>query len=289
MRVDYKWKPFEDLPEDWATLRDGQLTSLLKVWQEQRNELESEGLTGKFSERLHREWAIETGVIEGVYSLDRGTTEVLLEHGIDARYIPTSATDKDPEFVAQVIQDHEAVLDGLFDFVKGNRVLTVGYIKELHAALLRRQRVTTMKDQFGELIEVSVEPGAYKKLPNNPRRTDGTIYEYCPPEHVASEMDRLMELHDAHAGLNVPPEIESAWLHHRFAQIHAFTDGNGRVARAIASIVLIKAGGFPLVIRREDRARYIDALELADSGTLAPFVGLVAQGQREALIEVLSF
>jgi hypothetical protein len=88
--------------------------------------------------------------------------------------------------------------------------------------------------------------------------------------------------HDASA---TPVEVEAAWLHHRFAQIHPFADGNGRVARAIASLVFIKAGWFPLVVRRDDRARYIEALEKADAEDLRPLIAMFVEAQRNALIQ----
>jgi Fic family protein len=71
-------------------------------------------------------------------------------------------------------------------------------------------------------------------------------------------MDELIRLHSEHAAGGVPPEVEAAWLHHRFAQIHPFSDGNGRVARAIASLVFIKAGWFLLIVKRDDWGRYIN-------------------------------
>lgn len=63
--------------------------------------------------------------------------------------------------------------------------------------------------------------------------------------HVRVVLDGEME---------VSPEVEAAWLHHRFTQIHPFQDGNGRIARLLASLVFIKAGWFPLVVTRDDRA-----------------------------------
>ena len=115
-------------------------------------------------------------------------------------------------------------------------------------------------DQFGDLFEAELVKGQYKKRPNNPTRPDGSIHQYCPPEHVDSEMERLIELHAQHVSQGVPVEVQSAWLHPRFAQIHPYQDGNGRVARALASLAFIKAGWFPIVVTRDDRTRYIDAL-----------------------------
>src|SRR5262249_43026661 len=104
----------------------------------------------------------------------------------------------------------------------------------------------------------------------------------------ASEMDRLIEMHLKHIQDGIPPEVESAWLHHRFTQIHPFQDGNGRVARAISSLVLLRAGWFPLVIDRNERADYIDALERADEDNLKPLVDLFASAQKKAFLKALS-
>jgi hypothetical protein len=74
--------------------------------------------------------------------------------------------------------------------------------------------------------------------------------------------------------------VEAAWLHHRFSQIHPFQDANGRVSRAIASMVLVRAGLFPLVVTRDDKVKYLDALEAADQGDLRALVDLFAALQR---------
>jgi Fic family protein len=163
--------------------------------------------------------------------------------------------------------------------------LSTGYINTLHAALLRNQNMHEVVDQFGRLFDAPLEKGKYKTLPNNPLRSDGSVHEYCPPDHVASEMDSLIRMYARHQSIEIPPEVEAAWLHHRFAQIHPFADGNGRVARALASLVFIKAGWFPLIVKRDDWSRYIDALEKADGGELRPLVGLFVRAQRNALIQ----
>ena len=59
-----------------------------------------------------------------------------------------------------------------------------------------------------------------------------------------------------------------AWLHHPFAQIHPFADGNGRVTRALVTWHLVQHDHLPIVVTRDDRGDYIDALETADDGNL---------------------
>jgi Fic family protein len=293
MSVAHKWSPIEDIP-DAAALSDGELTALIEVWKDQGGTLAAPGAVSKFSEQLNREWAIETGIIERAYTLDRGTTQELIEKGIEASLITREATDRDPEELAAILQDHLDALEGMFAFIKGERELTVGYIKELHSALLRHVKTYTVRDSSGNLSERELVKGAYKTQPNSPTRPDGTVHEYCPPEHVASEMDRLIEIHAKHVREKLAAEIQAAWLHHAFTQIHPFADGNGRVARTLASLVLVKAGGFPLVIRRDEpeggvdhRRRYIDALEEADEGKIQPLVDLFVRIERRILIRAL--
>ncbi len=286
-RLSHQWHPIEDLPEEHRALASAELETLSRVWEEQRDRLRDANALRVFHERMHRQWAIETGIIERLYSLDRGVTETLIERGIDLSLIPHGATDKDPRLVVRVIRDHEEAIEWIFEFVKGERQLSIGFIKELHALMTRHQEVTAAIDQFGREVEVPLRRGEFKTLPNNPSREDGLVHEYCPPEQTGSEMDRLVELHHAHTAKDVAPEVEAAWLHHRFTQIHPFQDGNGRVVRALASLVLIRADWFPLVVTRDDRKRYIQVLEFADSGDLQPMITMVGALQRRAFVQAL--
>jgi prophage maintenance system killer protein len=283
MAVSHKWQPVTDLGENPNSLTDGELASLRRVWADQKKELIESGALEEFDKRLRREWAIETGIIENVYTLDRGVTQTLIEKGIDAALIPPGASDRDSTLVARIVQDHYDALDGMFDFVRGQRELSTSYVRELHAALLRNETTYTAVDQFGTAFQKLLQKGEYKTDPNSPTRPDGLVHQYCPPEHVASEMDQLIRFYGQHR--DVAPEVQAAWLHHRFTQIHPFADGNGRVARAIASLVFIKAGWFPLIIKRDDWTRDIESLEKADAGDLRPLVAMFVEEQRNALIQ----
>jgi fido (protein-threonine AMPylation protein) len=283
----YAWIPIEDLPADAAALAKPELRELSLVWQEQRQALTDAAGWQDFLGRLKREWSIETGLLERIYTLDRGITQLLIERGLDASFIPHSKAGQDPEKVVAIIRDHESAIDSLFDFVKGDRRLSVSYIKELHALLTRNQEYVAAIDSMGRKLERPLLRGAFKKLPNNPLRANGTIHEYCPPEQVASEMDRLIELHLSHD--TIATEVEAAWLHHRFTQIHPFEDGNGRVARSLATLVFHRAGWFPLVVRdiATERSSYLDALEDADAGDLGRLVQLFSSLQRRAFVQAL--
>lgn len=281
------WHPIADYESAPTLLARGELRSLSQVWREQRTALETLDALRQFNERLRREWAIETGLIERVYTLDRGVTQLLVERGFDEALIPHGHKGQNSADVTAILRDHQAVVEGLFAFVRGDRPLSTSYIKELHAQLTRHQTTAAAVDSQGRRAEIPLRHGDFKIRPNNPTRPDGSQHQYCPPEQVAAEMDRLLEMHAGHG--EIEPEVEAAWLHHRFTQIHPFQDGNGRVARALATLVLLKTGWFPLVIRDQprERTRYLDALEQADRGDLAPLVGVFAASQKRAFVEAL--
>lgn len=288
MDTPISWAPIEDLPADWERLRNSEIGALSQVWKEQKERLRSPESLRTFNERLVRKAAIETGIVEHLYTLDRGITLVLIERGIDAALIPHGATDKPAETVTALIQDQHDAVQGLFDFIRNTRQLSTSYIKELHAQLTRHQDTTTAMDPSGKRVEIPLRRGEWKQRPNNPLQPDGALHRYCPPEQTASEMDRLVRLHSAHHLEGVAPEVEAAWLHHRFAQIHPFQDGNGRVARCLASLVLIRAGWFPFVLERDDRNDYLEALELADQGDLQALVHQIVAAEKRAFLQAVS-
>jgi len=281
-----QWQPIDDLPSDWKSLTNAELPPLVTVWEEQAQRLRSSGEFKTFMDRLRREIAIETGIIERLYSIDRGITRLLIEQGINEALIPHGTTDRPIKQVVSLIRDQEAAIEGLFDFIGGQRTLSTSYIKQLHQLLTRNQDITEAETPAGQIIRVDLIRGDWKRLPNNPKRPDGYMHEYCPPEQVSSEMDNLILWHDQHKR-QIPPEVEAAWLHHRFTQIHPFQDGNGRVARCIASLVFMQAGWFPLSLTRDDRAAYIAASEQADQGNLSNMINLFAKSQKQAFIRSL--
>lgn len=285
----YAWKIISDLPDPWDTLLTEDLSSLAEIWQEHKENLHGSDALKTFNEQLQREWAIETGIIEGLYTLDRGTTQLLIERGIEGSLISHGASNKAVSEILPIMKDQESVVKGLFDFVGQSRPLSTSYIKELHQMLTAHQYTVDAVDSFGRIMKMELKRGQWKISPNNPTRPDGNIHEYCPPEHVASEMDRLIAMHEEHRVAGISPEVAAAWLHHRFTQIHPFQDGNGRVARSLASLVFLRAGWFPLVIISDKhRNDYIKACEDADDGNLQPLVTLFTGIQKQAFMQALS-
>jgi Fic family protein len=262
--------------------------SLGDVWRDTLQDLRDSRALAAFNEQLYRRWAIETGILERLYSIDRGVTQMLVERGLDVSLIEHGSTDRPPEEVIAILRDHREAVQYVMDFVAGDNDLSLHFIRSLHQILTAHQHVVEAVDQFGLSIEVELIRGDWKQQPNNPTRPDGLLHAYCPPHLVQEEMEALLRFYAGMADGEVPTTIKSAWLHHRFTQIHPFQDGNGRVARALAAFVLVKRRFFPIVIDREDRSDYIACLETADRGDLQPLVTMWNRLQKRSIESALS-
>jgi len=281
----HRWEPITDVMAEQRSLRFPELDGLIAVFGKRRGEMEGASALREFQARLVRSWSIETGILERLYTLSDSATLTLLEQGFDAALLSHGDSDLPPEQLVTILRDHQDAAEGLFEFVKGGRPLTTSYVKQLHQVFTRHQPTCDAVDGQGNWVQVPLRRGEWKLLPNNPGdvKTGEVWHQYSPPEQVASEMDRLIALHGGHGDVHYV--VEAAWLHHRFAQIHPFQDGNGRVARALASLVCIRGGGFPVVVMREQKAEYIRALGQADKGDLSH---LVAMFERQQVASVLN-
>ncbi|MES0489137.1 MAG: Fic family protein [Leptospirales bacterium] len=283
-----KYNNVSKLAKNVFNLKSTELQALCDIWNEKKGELEQSNEYQEFIKKLQREWAIETGIIERLYTWDRGVTELLIEQGIDSSLISHKGglLKDEAENVKILIDDQYNIVEGLFSYVKGEQPLNEHFIRSIHAEFTKNQETTIALTSDGKKVPVKLLKGEYKKQENNPRRPDGEMHFYCPPELVRDEMENLVKWY-AELEDEVPPEILSAWLHHRFTQIHPFQDGNGRVARALATLVFLRKGLFPLVIRDQERREYIEALESADEGKLEFLIKLFVKRQRDAILSAM--
>lgn len=276
----HSWSPITDLPDDWQSMVDTRVTGLAQAWIDQSADLRESDVLREFVARLCRQFAIETGAIEEIFHITQSATKTLIEHGLDAALLSHEDTQEPTDLVMARINDQFQAIQGVYQFVASQRRLTKSYLLELHQVLTENQLTFQGRDSLGQWVERSLPRGEWKPWPNNVLGRDGFSFEFCPPVQVESEIERLIEMHEQHVAAGVAPIIEAAWLHHRFVLIHPFTDGNGRMARCLASMVLLKAGWLPLVVTRQDKPLYIEALRFADEGDLVPLVNLFGRFQR---------
>lgn len=285
---DYKWAPIKPLLDREREIDLAAMTPLYETWRNAKERLKKSSPVNLnvFMSRLVRRLSIETGILERLYDLDVGTTEALITNGFAEELISRTSTDIEPSRLIDLLRDQEAAIRLVMDCVAGNRELTVGLINELHVILTQHQDTTTAIDQFGNRLEIPLRKGQFKDQPNNPKRPDGSIHEYCPPVQIQSEMENLMRWLGGYSAED--PVIVASWFHHRFTQIHPYQDGNGRVIRALTTLILLHSDLLPLVIDRDLRTEYVKALENADFGDLSPVASLFARLERLAILQALS-
>ncbi|MFE2755798.1 Fic family protein [Actinosynnema sp. NPDC059335] len=231
--------------------------------------------------RSLRRHAIETGIIERLYDIDWGVTEALVAEGLTADAVARAGDGSVNEDVLEVVRSQYETLEFLVQSAREGRDLSVSLIKELHVALTRRQSTYTATGPTGMVFQATLHHGEWKQQVNHVTRPDGSLLEYTPPEQVASQMDRLVELYHDYGDRD--PIIQASWLHHRFVRIHPFEDGNGRVARCLTLLILLKHDLAPLVVDRRERTRYLRCLDQANEGDLRPLVRFFAELEIGAL------
>jgi Fic family protein len=123
--------------------------------------------------------------------------------------------------------------------------------------------------------------GVYSTLP---RRLAGSPVIF--PN--AAKIPRLMEEFGQWFGHVEPMPALSFDAHFRLVAIHPFSDGNGRTARLLMNLLLLRQGYPPVAVRPEDRKTYLDALEHASlKDDLGPFQKFMHQRLDATLEEYL--
>lgn len=275
--------------DNWKNCDTSLLDNIAPSWFARREVLKDNSKEyEEFINRLKRRHAIETGIVERMYDIDKGVTETLINEGFISSLVSHGDTNVPKQTLFNHLQDHLDAVDFIFDIVKENRPLTKGFICELHQLTTRHQEFVEAYDPSGKKVYTPLLKGKFKQMENNPER-DAVKYFYCPPEHVEAEMDRLIEIYNNLCEQNINPLIIATWVHHAFTTIHPFQDGNGRVVRLIASLILVKSNFFPItVLREEAKVKYIQALEDADKGQPQKLVTYFAEIQRRNIDEALN-
>ena len=118
-----------------------------------------------------------------------------------------------------------------------NIPLTENHIKQLHATLLR----VSERDEHHR--------GEYKKVPNNVEAFDqhgrsvGIIFETATPFDTPRLMEELVAWTNRElAASNHHQLLVIGVFVVRFLAIHPFQDGNGRLARVLTNLLLLRAG-----------------------------------------------
>ena len=229
-----------------------------------KNELDSKRPIPKetlksLRESINLEWTYNSNGIEG-NTLTLRETQVVLE-GI------TVGGKSIKEHLEAI--NHEKAILFLDDLVKDNEPISEWNIKNIHQLIL--------KDIDNE------NAGRYRK--ENVTIKGAT---HIPPDYlkVPELMEKLILTYNTWSEYH--PIIQAALLHGELVKIHPFVDGNGRTSRLLMNLVLMNNGYNPVIIKKESRLKYYEALDKAHiTGNYTDFVKLVTKLEIEMLKKYL--
>lgn len=197
----------------------------------------------QFITMLRSLWTHHSTALEG-NTLTLGETEFILQEGLTVSGKPL----KDHKEVL----GHATAIDLLYDMATSK--ITHSKIKQLHKAV-----------QTDIVFDIDKPYGDYKVVPNGTYllldNGKSVYHTYSQPSDAPALMERLIDFIEACKPQNIEEAIaDYAIAHLVFGQVHPFWDGNGRIARLIANLVLLRAGYAPLVIPVDRRHEYITIL-----------------------------
>jgi len=190
-------------------------------------------------------WTFDSTGIEG-NTLTLGETVKVLELGLTISGKPLKDHEeayghaKAVELMYELIQTEKISADDLFN---------------LHRCVMQKSAIDSLRPVGNWKRDYNGTTGVRDGKP--------VYMEYARPDDTPKLMARwIKEFNRKLCSASSPVKAVNvyAWAHLSFVRIHPFFDGNGRIARLIANLPLLKCGYPPLLIALTRRVEYIDLL-----------------------------
>src|SRR3989344_3491700 len=182
--------------------------------------------------------------------------------------IPTTKSEKE-------VKNYFSVLNKIFILAKKHEPINADLTEKLHIELMKG---VDGKEEIGKFRNGPVFVGHKTKME--------IVVKHNPPFHKASEIkNALSELYNwLVVDDEIHPLIKAGIMHHQFAYIHPFFDGNGRLARILtAYYLLLKQYEVVKYFILDDyydvdRQLYSDTLHSADKGDKTHWIEYFLEG-----------
>jgi len=173
-------------------------------------------------------------------------------------------------------KNHLEAIMHLYELAKARRKITEKDILELHRLVLSKVdediagKYRTKQVYIEGAVHVPPPPNKVPRLRTNLQKF-GLFGNY----QISDTMKRaLFYINKKDKGIDAIKTASK--IHHMITWIHPFVDGNGRVARLLLNLKLMRAGFPPIVLRKGERKAYYSALKKADEGDLYPITTMIA-------------
>ncbi|MBP0014724.1 MAG: Fic family protein [Roseofilum sp. SBFL] len=209
------------------------------------------------------QFTYNSNAIEG-NTLTQSETELVLTKGIT---IGGKTLDEHLEVIG-----HKEAIDYIEMLAQVDTEINEWEIKQIHNLILRKINPN--------------EAGSYRTLDV---MAAGTNYRY-PPHYLLSQLMRDFVIWlNSDSALNLHPVEYATQVHYRFVSIHPFRDGNGRTARLLMNLLLLRAGYPIVVIHNQIRNDYINALVYGqhNQDDLSQLFDLICDATIRSLVEFL--
>ncbi|MGA8025967.1 MAG: Fic family protein [Bryobacteraceae bacterium] len=200
-----------------------------------------------------------SNAIEGNALTLRETAE-LIEHGITVGGKPLRDH-------LEAVDHYNAVL-WMRELAEKATPIDETTVRELHRRIVARSQ-----PEIG---------GTYSTLPRRIAGSPAVLLN-------AAKIPHLMKEYGEWLGKAEPVPATSFDAHFRLVAIHPFGDGNGRAARLLMNLLLLREAYPPVAVRPEDRKEYLDTLQHASmQDDLKPFQTFMHRRLDATLEEYLS-
>ncbi|MDI6731074.1 MAG: Fic family protein [Candidatus Margulisbacteria bacterium] len=211
-------------------------------------------IVDKLKEYYDIEWTYNSNAIEG-NTMTRQETMLILKEGL------TISGKSMREHLE--VTNHKNAIDYLNELLTKVEPITQNDILNIHALILEG-----INNKYaGKLRDVEVY------ISGSPHT--------CPmPDQIPALMLELSKwMVERQEKKELHPVRFAAQAHFKLVDVHPFIDGNGRTARLLMNLILMKYG-YPIAVfecETEKRKAYYNSLQIGHEGDIEPFETMVAE------------
>jgi Fic family protein len=231
---------------------DSRLLDRIERKKKQLDELRplSTAVLERIRDQIFVEWIYNSNAIEGS-TITLQETRLILETGL-------TIGGKSLREHFEVINHKDAILY-VESLVETPDLISAFHVRQIHKLVLSR----IDDENAGSYRQTQVQIVGASFTPPEPWQVPNLMAEWGEWLAVEEKTNH--------------PIVVASLAHHRLVAIHPFIDGNGRTARLVMNLILLRAGYPPTVIQRVNRRQYYRVLEQADRGRTDPLCNFVGR------------
>lgn len=164
----------------------------------------------------------------------------------------------------------------------GKELAVTKFIFDMSAQMLSTKMILL-------LAEILFDETAYRQKEIFILNIGGDRQPTPKPTLIAQKMEELIDWYNKALKEHIVHPISLASeLHFQLTAIHPFEDWNGRIARLVLNVALMKQGYLPILIAPDERLAYYENLEQADKGNIEPLIRFISNKELKTIDEFMA-